>query len=191
MTEETKLLEDQIRGLVARKSELEAKEKRFFKVQGLEESIEKARSDIETYEVDLQSHKEELAELNSKKIASLVKTTSAMADTMNKFLPEGSALIDVENGVNIGWIKSGDKKPRPISALSGGERAIFNSALAYALLGDAEHKVIICEAGEADDKNLNGLIKRINGQHPKAQVIVNCWHRPARKPKGWYMEELG
>ena len=191
MNEQIQLLEDQIRGLSARKSELEIKEKRFFKVQGIEESIEKARSDMETYEVDLQAEKEELSELQAQKTVAVVKTTAGMLDAMNKFLPDGTAIIDINGAVNIGWLKTGDKEPRPYHALSGGEKAIFDSALAFVLLGDAEHKVIIIEAGEADDKNLNGLIKRINAKPTDAQILINCWHRPAKKPKGWYLEELG
>ena len=80
-----------------------------------------------------------------------------------------------------------NSQPRPYHALSGGERALFNSALCYALEAD----FVIIEAGEADAENLRGLIGRINSQHPDCQVLLNAWHRPARKPKGWYMEELG
>ena len=187
---ELELLQNQLKGLEAKKLDLKAKERLFLKASGLDESIERGRQEIEEFELDSKGVKEDLAELTAEKIAAVVKTTSALADRMAEFLPEGVAIIDLNGDVKIGWLKTHDKQPRPYAGLSGGEKTIFDAALCHALLGDSKNKVIILEAGEADADNLDAVIKQINKKHPDAQIIVNCWHRPARKPQGWNLIEL-
>lgn len=187
---DTAIIQDRIQGLKARKRELLSQQGAFLKAQGLDESIEKARTQIATDETELQGLKEELEELKIEKIAQVVKSTTAISNEMRKFLPDGIAVFDINGRFEMGWLKTGDQHPRPYHALSGGERAIFDSALTYALSGLCDNKIIIIEAGEADADNLNALVKQINKKHPEAQVIINCWHRPSRKPQGWNLVEL-
>ena len=187
---DTKLFKDRITGLEGQLKGLREWEAAFLEVKGLDKSIETARVQIGKDETELQGLKEELEELKMQLVAEVVKSTTAISNEMRKFLPDGVAIIDVNGRFEIGWLKTGDKHPRPYHALSGGERAIFDSALTYALSGLHEDKIIIIEAGEADADNLNALIKQINQKHPEAQVIINAWNRPARKPQGWNLVEL-
>ena len=187
---DTKIFEDHIAGLEGQLKNLLNWKAKFLEAKGLDVSIEKARVQIGEDESELQGLKEELEEMKLQLVAEVVKSTTAISNEMRKFLPDGIAIIDVNGRFEIGWLKTGDKHPRPYHALSGGERAIFDSALTYALSGAHEDKIIIIEAGEADADNLNALIKQINQKHPEAQVIINAWSRPARKPQGWNLVEL-
>ncbi len=187
---DTKILQDRVTGLHGKLRELNQMQIAFTEVKGLDKSIETARVQIGKDETELQGLKEELEEMKLQLVAEVVKSTTAISNEMRKFLPDGIAIIDVNGRFEIGWLKTGDKHPRPYHALSGGERAIFDSALTYALSGLHEDKIIIIEAGEADADNLNALIKQINQKHPEAQVIINAWSRPPRKPQGWNLVEL-
>ena len=182
---DTNLLENQITGLKAKIKDLRSDERIFLKASGLEEEAEKAKIEVAEFENKIQAEKEDISDLRSKKTAALQKTIKAFAKTMSTILPSGQALFNIQGDgvVFIGW-KNGDRTT-PYEGLSGGERVTFDSALSYALLGDAENKVIILEAAELDGPNFTATLAHLEKSNPDAQLIVNSCHVPSKIPEGW------
>lgn len=188
------MLEQQLAGLEAKGKDLREKEKLFIKVQGLEEQIAAARKEIDESSNDLQAHKEELAELKTKKNEAVKSTLDAMSNKMAEVLPYGTPVIQItEDGkLPIGW-EVKEKKYVAYHGLSGGEKILFEQALIYALLGDAENKLLIYEAAEVDLTRLELLLNHLDfsDQNSKTQMIVSTCHSPAEIPDGWNCVNLG
>jgi hypothetical protein len=186
MTEEIQTLETLIAGLENRRDDLIGARDVFLKAQGLDEEIEKARVKISGFETETEAIKEDLAVKQGEKKDSIRPTMLAITEAMNKVLPDGDGCIEItDGGVNIGWYLNDDF--RPYDGLSGGEKVIFDSALSYALLGDAKNKIIVLEAGELDDKNMKEALTAL--LELEAQVIVNTCHK-VDAPKGWEIVTL-
>ena len=170
-----KLIEDQIKGLQAENKELRAYEKLFLKAAGLEEQKAKAQEVIEALETDIEISRERLGDLRGQKNDAIRPSLLAIQDKMNEVLPEGDGIIHIEDdgSVTIGWLKD---CLRPYAGLSGGEKVVCNGALSYALLGNAENKVIIFEGAELDQGNLRKYLLQIDKNPPDAQVIINTCH---------------
>ena len=189
---DTKIIENQIEGLIEKGKGLREKERPFLRVSGLDESIEKNRQEAASIEIDIAAKKEDLAELKSQKAEAVKGTLIAMQEKMTELLPfgDGIAHISDDRSFILGWMLPG-KPLVPQAGLSGGQKVIFNQALGSALLGKAKEKMIIYEGAEVDEKNLVALLKQIaKTQDDNTQVNVNTWFKPKTVPKGWNLIEL-
>ena len=179
------MIKSQIQGLSMRLQQLESHQRLFIKAQGIDEAEAGARKDNSNHEVDLQESKEKLAELLAKKRDAVKTSVDSLTSKMNEILPTGKAIFEIEDsGIFIGWQRP-DKKRVPYAGLSGGQKVPFDQALCAALVGDAKLKVLIFEAAEADENNLNALIEKLTAAPDDTQVIVNSWFMPEKVPDSW------
>ena len=188
---DSNIIQDQIDGLIEKGKELRKKEKIFLKASGLNESIEKLKAELVTLEANIETEKEQLAELKAKKSEALKNTLMAMQDKITELLPMGDGIVHIEDdgSLAIGWLLPGKAFVR-YDGLSGGQKVIFGEALGNALLGDAS-KFIIYEAAEVEGyDSLPALLKQIKKTQSDTQIIVNTWFKPKTIPKGWNLIEL-
>jgi chromosome segregation ATPase len=171
------LLENQVSGLEASLAALRNDKDVFLKAQGLDEESEKARKEAEDYSTELQGIKEELTELNGRKANALEVTAEGLSAKMSQILPEGKAVFEISgDGVFIGWEKPSGMKV-PYAGLSGGQKAAFDQALAFALLGEGK-KILILEAAECDPIRYSALLDHLANAPDDVQLIVNAWQSP-------------
>ncbi len=182
------LIKDQILGLKSAIQTARETERLFVKSNTLLEAIEKARSDLNQIEEDLEEAKQMKASLKTEKFAMLKEACDPLAEKINSMLPYGTAVIGMEEELFIGW----EHKDRitPYSGLSGGEQVFFNAALSNALLTGKGQKILVIEAGEMDDKNLNQTLLTISETHPDAQVLVLTCHAPKEVAPQWKVVSL-
>jgi hypothetical protein len=163
-----------VTGLRQKKINLEANEKVFLKVSGINEEIEKANQDKAGYDEEITDAKQLRDEAKKKKADAVSETTSKIAKKMNKVLPFGNAVFSYveddegKRSMKIGW--KVDDKTTPYNGLSGGEKQIFDAALANVL----DANIIVVEAAELDDENLLKTLKEL--AKLDKQVIVNTCH---------------
>lgn len=144
-------------------------ERIFLKAQGLSIAEEKTRGEVLAKEESLKEKKAKLKKLRLQKAEAMRPTLKGFSDKMGEVLPGNEAAIfEVTDGkVFIGW---GDA---PYEALSGGQQAAFNGALAHVFDSD----VLVYEAAESDYANLEALLSSLS-ETPK-QVIVCTWVDPS------------
>lgn len=183
--------EQQIQGIKQALQDLRRQESQLIKAQGLDEQLEKSRQHVKQLENDIETSKAEVAEVETQRERALGKSAQAMAEAMGKVLPYGLAVFSIEDGrVFLGWDR-GDGAPVSRAGLSGGELVVFDSALAYALMGNAEHRIVAVEAAELDDAHLGGLIERIMTVDDNTQIVVNTCHEPVEAlPAEWNVIRL-
>ena len=178
------IMEQQLKGFEEKGKQLRAQEAIFLKVQGMKEQIEQSRSEAGDIESGIQDLKEQISELKGQKADAVKTTIVAITDKMNAVLPEGEAVFEIDGGVSIGW-KIGDVV-KPYQGLSGGERVVFDGAMANALGAG----MLIYEAAETDQERLPDLITKLS--ESERQVIINTWVGPAPGdiPDRWEMVEV-
>ena len=180
-------MKDMLTGLKQKKKNLEADEKVFLKVSGLNEEIEKANQEKSGYEEELTEAKKRRDDAKARKAKAVSETTSRIAEKMNQVLPFGEAVFlydeddDGKRSMLIGWrtrevLDDGPvtanviDKITPYNGLSGAQKQIFDSALMNVLDAD----IIVVEAAELDPGNLGKTLAELSGLDK--QVIVNCWY---------------
>ncbi len=176
--------QNKIAGLRERRTQLRSEEKLFTKAAGIEELTEKSRQEVERFEKDIDAVKKDLAEYKAQKEAAIAPTLLAMREKISSLLPVGEGRIEIDDDgkVIIGWLF-------PVApfvnyeGLSGGQKVIFDQALADALLKDVENKVLIYEGAEVDPANLKELLNKLPGVD--AQTVVNTWFDPEEIPDDW------
>lgn len=166
-------MKDMLTGLKQKKKNLEANEKIFLRVAGLNEEIEKASQDKADYEQELIEAKKVRDAAKAKKADAVSLTTSQIAEKMNAVLPTGEAVFtyleddEGKRDLKIGW-KEGETVA-PYNGLSGMQKQVFDTALANVL----DANIIVLEAAELDPDSLQeSLIELVKLDK---QVIVNCW----------------
>ncbi len=176
-----------IAGLNQKKKNLRADEAIFLKLSGINEEIEKAIQDKAGFEEKLVIAKRCRDEAKKKKAAAVGETTARIAEKMNAVLPYGSAVFtyaeddDGKRSMRIGWeekvktdtgdgVYNVDGNITPYNGLSGGEKQIFDAALANVL----DANIIVVEAAELDDDNFQKTLLELSKLDK--QVIVNYCH---------------
>lgn len=167
------MLKDQLEGLIAQGKKLREKEAFFLKLQGINEELEKANQEKAELAEKLAEAKEKRDSLKAQKKDAVSKTAEKIIEKLDSTLPAGNAVFEIseENGLFIGW--NVDKTVKPYNGLSGGEKQIFDTALANVLDAD----LIIVEAAELDDANLIATLHEL-GKLENKQVLVNTCHMP-------------
>ncbi len=186
MSADTAILEQQVSGLEARLKTLHGELALYNQAKGLEEVIEAQRAKAAKARKDLTEVKALLEGLKGQKARAVAKTCEALAKTMGQILPEGEPVMRIEDdgSVFLGQ-KMPDGRTTPHAGLSGGQRVLFDAALAHALLGDAKHRVLILEAAELDEAHLTLALEHMASTNPGTQLLVNTCHEPAEVPDGW------
>lgn len=182
-------LQNLIQGLKISLAELRDRERLFIKAQTLGEQIAKAQTAGDVLEESLEAVKTKKAELKEKRTGILRNALKPLEDAITSLLPRGNAVVNLDDHLFIGW-KIDEKKTAPYNGLSGGEKVMFDGALASALLKGGGQKILILEGGELDQSNLEGTLEKIIQAHPDAQVIVNAWYKPHEVPEGWKVIRL-
>jgi len=180
-----------VEGIKQALKELRQQESLLTKAQGLDEQLEKSRQRVQKVEKDIKHYKESVSKLETQREQALSASVEAMAETMGKVLPYGRAVFSIQDGkVFLGWDRD-DGSPVARSGLSGGELVCFDSALAYALMGNAQQRVVAVEAAELDDAHLGALVQRIISVDKNTQILVNTCHKPeGSMPEGWNVIQL-
>jgi hypothetical protein len=176
-------------GLRAAIKDAREAERILIKANTLAEQVEKARVDRDPFEKRITEIKEEKAKLKTQKTTSLSGVAAKLQGEITKLLPDGEAVLRIDDdGIFIGLKR--EKGITPYLSLSGGERAFYDAALANALLGDSQNKIIVGEVAEVDSGRMSTLLKEISTIHPNVQFLFNSCHAPAEIPDDWHVEVL-
>ena len=178
------LINDQIAGLISKGKTLRANEAIFLKLQGLSETIEKTKRDRTKTQTDLETAKATKKELIAKKNAAVSASFSKIIDKMNEVLPSGQAAINLDDGLFIGWDVEEDGVYTPYNGLSGGEKQIFDTALAHVL----DSNIIIVEGAELDNDHLLAAMEDLNDIDK--QVLMATCHPVDVVPDGFVLVEV-
>ena len=174
MIEDIQTMKNLVTGLSQKKKNLRADEAIFLKLTGINEEIEKASQEKTEIEEEITEAKKARDSAKAKKAAAVSETTAEIAGQMNQVLPFGSAIFSYDEddegkrSMKIGWEK--EEKTTPYNGLSGGEKQIFDAALANIL----EANIIVVEAAELDEGNLHKTLKEL--AKLDKQCIVNTCH---------------
>lgn len=192
MSADTAILEQQVQGLEARLKSLRGELALYNQAKGLDEAAEAERAKADEARKATTEAKALLEGLKSQKAQAVAGTCAKMAGAMSQILPEGAGDMRIEDdgAVTLAW-KRPDGTEVPHAGLSGGQRVLFDAALAHALLGDAKHRVLILEAAELDDEHLGMALEHMAATNPGTQLLVNTCHEPAEVPEGWDVVEVG
>lgn len=180
---DVQVLEQQLKGLVAKGKELRAKEQIFLKAQGLKEQEEICRAAAFDYEADIKKIKEDIKGKKSKRSKLLSDIFSQIRMHMDNILPVGHTVLEVaDDNFKFGW--SIDNVFRPYKGLSGGEKVSFDMALTKALGAG----IVLVEAAELDKKRLHEQLVALDDFD--GQVIISTCHTPDEIPEGWEVIQL-
>lgn len=182
MTIDIKMMKDKIDGMIAQGTNLRADEAIFHKVQGINEAIVKAETDREKTTESLADEKKNLKELKAKKTKVVSGSASKIESKMNEILPMKNAVFDCTDGLKLG-LKDGEKTTL-YNGLSGGEKQVFDAALANVL----DANIIVIEAAELDQERMSALLEDMAGIDK--QVIINTCHAVDAVPDGFCLVEL-
>lgn len=170
--------------LEARLATLRDQRDAHVKASGMAEEQAKLKLEVSELSLEIQADKEALAELQGQKAGVVSGVCGKIADAMSAILPEGRAVFEIrDETVFIGWERNGVIVP--VQGLSGGQRAVFNPALAYVLAGEGE-KIISIEGGEIDSSNMATMLDQIPKRIPSdCQVIISTCNSPNSVPDTW------
>ena len=162
--------EEALVGMQSRKAELNAAIPALQSYATLEKELRVARVDVETLTVELDKAKE----AKTKAADAINDTIKACAKYFREkstdgILPEGHIHIedDGRTRLQIGWQRD---LFVPRQSLSGGEKAIFDAAMASVLVPSA---AIWIEAAECDDTTLAATMEKL-APLPQQVVILTC-----------------
>jgi transposase len=192
MNADTSILENQVSGLDQRLRDLRGELALFQKAKGLDEAAEAERTKADESRRAQVEVKATLEGLKGQKAQAVAKTCKELGEAMGHILPEGEAVLRIEDdgSVFLGQ-KMPDGRTVPHAGLSGGQRVLYDAALANALLGKAPHRLLILEAAELDPERLTQALEHMAASNPGASIVVNSCHAPAAVPAGWDVVEMG
>jgi len=180
------ILEQRASGLRAQLDTLRADERLFQRAAGLETQREKDHATKLDLEAELEAAKKALNDLRDKKSAAMQGTATAIAEKMGRVLPYGEARFSVDDDgtVFLGW-----DIPRhgvvSYGGLSGGQRVLFESALAYALTQqDRPNAVILIEGAELG-REIDLLLESVARANVDTQIIACTCHEVTAVSDGW------
>ena len=180
------IMEQRVAGLRATLDGLREDERLFQRAAGLKVQQEKDHPATLELEARLTAGKKELADLLDQKARAMQTTATALAQKMGQMLPYGQAVfsVDDEGKVFLGW----DLPNHGLVAhggLSGGQRTMFDGALAYALARqDRKNPVILLEGAELGPE-ISTFLAGIAEANVGTQIIVCTCHDPAAPVEGW------
>ena len=175
-----------VSGLEAKLLGLRNDERAFQRIAGLKEKQEADRAKSFALHEKVDELKATLADLKNQKAAAMQETATAIAAAMNCMLPFGTAVFEVndEGSVYLGW----DMPDHGLIAhggLSGGQRVMFEAALAYALMPKGLKNPVILVEGAELGPEINMMLERIAETNPDAQIVACTCHEITQVPAGW------
>ena len=185
------LMQQRVAGLRAKLDGLREDERLFQRASGLKAQQEKDHAAVLALEARLGELKKELADLQEQKAQAMQSTATALAEKMGQMLPYGRAIfsVDDEGGVFLGW-ELPDHGLVAHGGLSGGQRVLFDSALAYALARqDRENTVILIEGAELG-REIGLLLESVASKNVGTQIVACTCHDLAAVPDGWKLERV-
>jgi len=179
------IIQDQISGLIESGKALRAQEAVFLKMQGINEEIEKTRADQEENKEKLVKAKDNLKKLVTQKNDAVRQVTSKIVDKMTEVLPTGQAVINLDDGLFIGWeVDISTGVYTPYNGLSGGQKQIFDGALSHVL----DANIIVLEAAELDNDHMLAVLEDLAGIDK--QCLISTCHPVDVVPDGFVKIEL-
>lgn len=180
------IMEQRLSGLLTRLNTLRAEERLFQRAAGLRTQQEKDRAAVLEMASTLEAEKKALEDLRSKKAAAMQATATAIARKMGKMLPYGRAVFSVadDGGVLLGWEIPGHGLVA-YGGLSGGQRVIFDSALAYALVRQEQKNPVILVEGAELGQEIGLLLESVAKSNVDTQIIACTCHELASISDGW------
>ncbi len=174
------IIQDQITGITSRIAALRKDRDIHVRLQGLNVEAEKLRGEASGYAVQIEKEKVAVTVLLAQRKQIVQSTIAGLSKRMAVILPASRPDIQIteDGGVYIGWIRP-DMKKVAYAGLSGGEKALFDPALAYALKAN----VLLQESAELDSGRLVESLAKYNGA--EIQVIVSTCHAPEEIPGEW------
>ncbi|MCE5212645.1 MAG: hypothetical protein LLG40_13975 [Deltaproteobacteria bacterium] len=184
--QDTKLLEDNIKGLKAKLKTLRTNKEIFDRAQGMAAESENLRGQAEKMREDIRILKESNAALIAKKNSAVSKSLVGMMAQMKAVLPEGDPILSVSEDGDcfIGWKRNISSAPVAYSGLSGGEKILYDAALCNALKAN----IIVSEFAELDDERLPLTLQKFAGLD--VQVICSSCHDTNNVPEGFTVVRL-
>lgn len=191
MNADIEIMTNRIKGLEERLRTLRGELALLQKAKGLDEAAEVQRQHAESCAAQKQELKRALEDLKRKKDRAVAGSCTKLAEAMAAILPDGEAVFRIEEDgkVALAWNREG--RVTPHAGLSGGEKVLFEAALAHALLGKAPHRLLILEAAELDQDRLAMALGHIAATNPGTQLVINTCHVPAAVPEGWDVVKMG
>lgn len=186
------VMEQRVHGLQTRLQKLRENERLFQRAAGLKTQKEKDGAAIAGLRDDLAKEKEKLAQHKASKALAISVTASALAQKMEQVLPFGDAVFNIgEDGeVYLGW-NIPDRGPVAYGGLSGGQRVLFDSALAYALLQPGKKNSVILVEGAELGGEIGMLLESVAASNVDAQIIACTCHGTGAVPDGWSLSRIG
>jgi hypothetical protein len=179
------IIQDQINGITSRIAVLRSDRDVHVRLQGLNVEAEKLRTEALDYSNQIEKEKVTVSALLAQRQQIVQSTIVGLSKRMAEILPVGRPDIQIteDGGVHIGWVRPDGKKVA-YAGLSGGEKAFFDPALAYALKAN----VLLQESAELDSGRLVESLEKYNGA--EIQVVVSSCHAPEEIPAGWLAVRL-
>ena len=179
------IIQDQITGITSRIAALRKDRDAHVRLQGLNVEAEKLRTEALDSSNQIEKEKVTISALLTQRQQIVQSTIVGLSKRMTEILPVGRPDIQIteDGGVYIGWIRPDGKKVA-YAGFSGGEKALFDPALAYALKAN----VLLQESAELDEKRLMESLVKYNGED--IQVIVSTCYGPKSVPDGWMAVQL-
>jgi hypothetical protein len=179
------IIEDQIIGITSRITALRKDRDVHVRLQGLNVEAEKLRGEASADAVQIEKEKVVVTVLLAQRQQIVQSTIVGLSKRMVEILPVGRPDISIteDGGVYIGWVRQDGKKVA-YAGLSGGEKALFDPALAYALKAN----VLLQESAELDEERLLESLGKFNGA--KVQVVVSTCHAPEAVGAEWKVVSL-
>lgn len=174
------IVQDQINGITAKIASLRQDRDVHIRLQGLNVESEKLRQEALEFSNQIEKEKVAVMVLLAQRQQIVQSTIVGLSKKMAEILPAGKPDIKIteDGGVYIGWVRPDGKKVA-YAGLSGGEKALFDPALAYALRAN----VLLQESAELDSERLLESLAKYNGA--EIQVIVSTCHAPSEIPGEW------
>lgn len=158
--------------------DLQVKQAKLLKLQGLDDEILKQQEMMEKINGDLETANNTLKSLRSRKEKHISESMDKLRQRIDYLLPSGKCIVEIiEDGkIVIGWEIEGIFVR--YGGLSEAQKTIFDQALSYAIM-DGKNGFLIYEAATIDKDNLKLLLDRL--LDVKFQVNVNTWYNPPVK----------
>ena len=169
-------------GARARVDELDAKLEPLRERKVRHEQSERARLEVAAAGKAEDQAKADLEDASTAQLVVLREVTDKLAIRSKVVLPFGNLRLEDagSQGLTIYWAKDAETKV-PRETLSGGEKAMFDCAVGYAI---APQAIIVIEGAEMDDQWLLTTMEKLTAL--PAQVLLMTCHGPTGSiPDGW------
>lgn len=186
MDSSLQIMEQRVSGLRTRLDALRADERLFQRAAGLRTQLEKDRAAVVELASALEAEKKMLDDLRNKKAAAMQATATAVARKMGHMLPYGQAVFSVgdDGDVVLGWEIPGHGFVAH-GGLSGGQRVIFDGALAYALVPQGQKNPVILIEGAELGQEIGLLLESVATSNVDTQIIACTCHELTSISDGW------